>query len=85
MSAGVAVRHALRANFYSSMTFCIVVCLHSPQIEICPLCAGVVLGTTIGIAVRCILRLSFLPDTTLGMLSVFTTLRLESVYYVPRF
>ena len=34
------MRHTLRAHFYSSTTIDFVVCLHSPQTEVCPLCAG---------------------------------------------
>ena len=79
MSADVVVRHTLGAYFYSNMTLGVVVFLHSPQTEVCPLCARVVLGITISIVVRCISRLSFLPDTTLDMLSIFTALRLKSV------
>ena len=79
MSTSVAVRHTLRAHFYSRTTLDVAVCLHIPQTEVCPLCTRGVLGTTIGIAIRCISRLPFLPDTTLGMPSVFITLRPESV------
>ena len=84
MSAGVAVRHTLRAHFYTSTTLGIVVYLHSSQTEVYPLCARVVLGATIGIVIRCISRLPFSHNTTLGMSSIFIALRLESVHYAPR-
>ena len=82
MSTGVAMHHTLRAYFYSSTTLGVTVYLHSPWIEVYLLCAGVVLGTTIDIAVYIISRLPFLPDTTLGMPSVFTALRPKSIHYV---
>ena len=70
MSAGVAMRHTLRAYFYSSTTLGVTVYLYSLQIEVCPLCVGVVLGTTIDIVICCISRLLFLPYTTLDMPSL---------------
>ena len=79
MSASVAICHTLMAHFCFTMTLDVVVCLYSPQTEVCPLCVGVVLGTTISIDVHCISKLSFLPDTALDMLSVFTALRLKFV------
>ena len=79
MYAGEAMCHTLRAHFYSSTTLSVAVYLHSPQTEAYPLYAGVVLGTIIGIAIRCILRLSFLLGATLGMPSVFIALKPESV------
>ena len=83
MSAGIVVRHTLKAHFCSSTTLGIAICLHSPQTKVCPLCAGAVLGTTINIVVRCLSRPPFLPDMTLGMLFVFTALRSKSVCCVP--
>ena len=83
MSIGVTVHHTLRVHFYSNMTLDIAICLHSPQTEVYLVCVGGVLGTTIGIAVRCISRLPFLPSMTLDMSSIFTTLRLESIRCVP--
>ena len=80
---GVAVRHTLRAYFYSSTTLDIVVCLHSLQTEVYLLCARVVLRTTIDVVVHCISRLPFLLNTTLSMPSIFIALRPESVYCVP--
>ena len=44
--------------------------------------SGGVLGTTIGIAIRCISRLFVLSDTILSMLFVFTGLRPEFVHCV---
>ena len=82
MFTSVVVHHILRARFYFSMTLGIVVYFYNPQIEVCLLCAGVILGTTIGIAVCCISRLLFLPGTTLGMPFVSTTLRLEFINYI---
>ena len=64
-----------QAYFYSSTTLGVAVCLHSPQTKVCLLCVGVVLGTTIGVAIYCISRFPFLPRITLGMSSVFTALR----------
>ena len=84
MSIGVAVRHTLKLIFDSNITLGIVVCLHSPQTDVCPLCAKGVLGTTIDIAIRCVSRLPFFLGTTLGMPSIFIALRPESVHYVPR-
>ena len=83
MSVGVAMHHTLRAHFYFSTTLSVVVYLHSPQTEVCLLCAGVVLGTTIDIAICCVSKLSSLPDTILSMRSIFTALRPESVRCVP--
>ena len=83
MSVGVAVRHTLRAHFCSSTTLGVAVYLHSPQTEVCPLCIGVVLGTTIGIVAHCISRPLFLPGTTLSMPSIFTALILKSICCVP--
>ena len=54
MFTSVAVRHTLRAYFCSSTTLVVPICLHNPQTEVCLLCAGVVLGTTINIVVHCI-------------------------------
>ena len=84
MPAGVAMRHTLGARFYSNTTLSVAIYLYSPQIGVCPLCAKVVLGTTFGVAVRCLSRLLFLLSTILGMPTVFTALRLGSVRCVPR-
>ena len=84
MSAGVVVRHTLRAYFYSSMTLGVAICLHSPQTEVCSPCAGVFLGTTISIAVHCISRFIFLPGMILVIPTIFTALRPESVRCMPR-
>ena len=84
MFIGVAMHHTLRTHFCSSTTLSVAVYLHSPQTEVCPLCAGVVLGTTIDIVICCILGPSFLAGTTLGMSSIFTALRPKSIRYVPR-
>ena len=59
-SVSVAVRRTLWVHFCSSTILSIVVCLHNPQTEVCPLCARTVLGTTIGIAIYCISRPLFL-------------------------
>ena len=69
--------------FFSSTTFGVIVCLHTPQTKVCPLCAGAFLGTTIDIAACCMLRPLFLPGMTAGMSSVFIALRPKSVNYVP--
>ena len=82
MSVGVAVRHTLRVQFYFSTTLNVAVCLYSSQTEVYLLCAKLVLGTTIGIAVCCISRLSFLPGTTLSMPSIFIALRPDFFRYV---
>ena len=44
MSTSVAMRHTLRAHFWSSTTLGVAICLHSIQTKVCPLCAGVVFG-----------------------------------------
>ena len=83
MSVSVVVCHTFKAHFFSSTTLGIAVYFHSLQTKVCPLCVGVVLGTSINIAICCILRPPFLLGTTLCMSSVITTLRPESVCCVP--
>ena len=82
MSASIVVHHTLRAHFYSNTTLGVAIYLHSPQMEVCLLCARVVLERTICIAVYCISRLSFLPNTTLDISSIFTALRPEFIHCV---
>ena len=82
MFIGVVIRHILMVHLCSSTTLGVVVCLYSSQTEVCQLCVGVVLGTTISIAICCISRPSFFLGMTLGMLSVFTALRLKFVHCV---
>ena len=85
MPAGVAMRHTLGARICSNMTIDIVICLHSPQTGVCPMYAGVFLGTTISIVIHCISRLIFLPNMTLDMSSIFTALRSGSIHCVSGF
>ena len=67
-SVGVALRNTFRVRFCSSTTLDVAIYLHSPQIEVCLLCARVVLGTTIDIAIRFMSRPSFLPCMTLDII-----------------